>query len=399
MCSNFTGVAWKSDGSLFMHGLMTKLPNAANNYRATAVNGTWHLANEGFCGANFSNRGPSQFLFASATKFIVSYVDVSPRLTINGGLSFLARSLINNSLSPNLTDNSCFGAAINPSTGTLLAGMQYNAPKLIRSTNNGASWAHTNAVLGGDNYTIIKGTGNTWFAGRMKSTDDGATWSTMADLPSGFTVCLTTWTAATQNIFAWNSNRGGGANQWYRSSDQGANWTLVLSLTEGNGIDGSTWGPVEAHPSNPDILYTGGTNGHTIRKWDLSTGSATTRTATTLNIFGPGGTPGSYPVDFVIKIFTIDPRHPDIMGVLTHNAGGPRLYRSTNGGVTAWEELGPDVYPMACNSNALVISPYTGDWLAGGSNGTFVIGPTYAQADTIFDRIQWGNYLGADPNE
>ena len=86
------------------------------------------------------------------------------------------------------------------------------------------------------------------------------------------------------------------------------------------------------------------------------------------------------------------------MYALTQNAGDPRLYRTTDSGTT-WTILGGDVVPKGCNINALTIHPITGDCFVGGSNGTFIIPPPYAQTSptTFFSDFTYDNYLGPVP--
>ena len=78
--------------------------------------------------------------------------------------------------------------------------------------------------------------------------------------------------------------------------------------------------------------------------------------------------------------------------MLSSHAGSARLYRTTDGGATAWTPL-PDVFPLVCNANAIEVSPVTGDVVMGGSNGTFVAPPPYAQPMTVFGALTQGSYL------
>lgn len=395
MLGNFVGIAWHTDGSVFMHGRATSLPNAANNYRsANLVN--WTLANEGYCGTNFGMRGLSPAMFASASKFAICMIDLGPRLSLNSGASFGDCTFTLTSFTPNLDERTCNGVAVSPDTDVIMASVHASNPRLLRSTDNGATWSEPATGDLGGSHTIIKGSGTgastTWFAGRRKSTDNGATWAVMSNLPTGYVVCATTF-SGTQNLFAYNLQSG--VDTFYRSSDQGATWTLVLTMPYDNKISSMRWGPLAAHPSDPNILFTKGPNDWSIRRWDLSSGAHNTRPWTNLSVFGgSNGVPGSYPVTFELKMIAIDPRNASIIHALTSNGGGPRLYRTTDGGATAWEELGGDVFPMGCNANALATSPFTGDTIVGGSNGSFVLHPTYAQAGTIFGALPYDSYLG-----
>ena len=51
------------------------------------------------------------------------------------------------------------------------------------------------------------------------------------------------------------------------------------------------------------------------------------------------------------------------------------------------------VFPLVCNANAIEVSPVTGDVVMGGSNGTFIAPPPYAQAGTLFGGLPQRSYL------
>ena len=111
-----------------------------------------------------------------------------------------------------------------------------------------------------------------------------------------------------------------------------------------------------------------------------------------LNIFGAGNRPSGLSTEFEASYLAIDPRFPEVMYVLTTHAGSPRLYRTTDGGATAWTPL-PEVFPLVCNANAIEVSPVTGDVVMGGSNGTFIAPPPYAQSGTLFGALPQPSYL------
>jgi hypothetical protein len=177
-----------------------------------------------------------------------------------------------------------------------------------------------------------------------------------------------------------------------RSLNRGENWADVLVMPYTNTTSSSRYGPFRAHPSDPNILFTSGPSRHIIRKWSLASGTPTTRPYVDLHIFGDGKKPTRLGTTFEASQLAIDPRFPDVMYALTMHAGSPRVYRTIDGGVTTWTPL-PDVFPLVCNANGIEVSPITGDVIMGGSNGTFIAPPPYAQPRTLFGGLSQPSYL------
>lgn len=408
MIGNYVGVAWHTTtGHIFMSGRATSLPNSSSNFRTEDGGVNWKLANNGFCGANFGIRGASPNLFHPTDKnyMMTCMLDLGSRYSNTGGKWFRDRGYTTSTFSPALSKNTSFGAAIHPdeTSNICFALVQESGPRLIRSTNGGVSWTEITGVANGSYTIFAEPTDDSiWYCGRKKSTDDGATFpTTMTELPSDSVVCDRTHYGAS-NPAIWGHNLGGACDSFYRSTNKGVNWTLMLTMGYNNKIPGYKWGPLACHPTNRDIIFTAHpSQGWKIRKWDVSTGSsATTRTFTDLNIFGGSNTPPSdYVADFIVKAFAIDPRTPSVMYAMTQNGGDARVYRTTDGGATAWTVMDGDVVPKGCNLNALIVHPITGDCFVGGSNGTFIIPPPYAQTDptTFFNDFNYDNYLGPVP--
>lgn len=407
MIGNYVGVAWHTTvGHIFMSGRATSLPNSSNNFRTENGGVNWTLANDGFCGANFGLRGPSPNLFHPTDKnyMMTCMLDLGARYSSSGGKYFKPLGYNPSSFSPALSKNTSYGAAIHPneSSGICFALVQESNPRLIRSTNGGTSWTEITGVANGSYTIFAEPTDDSiWYCGRKKSTDNGATWgTTMTQLPSDSVAYGRTHYGAS-NPAIWGHNLGGACDSFYRSIDKGVTWTLMLTMGYNNRIPDFKWGPFACHPTNRNLIFTSHpSQGWKIRRWDVSTGSsATTRTYTDLNIFeGSNSPPGTYVASVIVKSFVIDPRTPSVMYALTQNAGDPRLYRTTDSGTT-WTILGGDVVPKGCNINALTIHPITGDCFVGGSNGTFIIPPPYAQTSpsTFFSDFTYDNYLGPIP--
>jgi len=157
-----------------------------------------------------------------------------------------------------------------------------------------------------------------------------------------------------------------------------------------NKVISNRFGPFRAHPHDPDVLFTKGPNGHTIRRWSLAGGTPAARPFADLSILGAGQRPGG--TVFEASKLGIDPRFPEVMYVLTTHAGSTRLYRTTDGGATAWTPL-PEAFPLVAIADSVEVSPVTGDVVLGGSNGTFVAPPPYAQTGTIHATLAARNYL------
>jgi hypothetical protein len=409
MIGNFNMVAWHDSNPdrAYMHGIQTANPHSANNYRTDDLI-HWRPRQEGFSGENIANKGVCSPNVWSNDRnvFVTCYLDAGPRVTTDGGQSFLENNIKLTSITPSLSDRTTFGVAIHPTKHNIVfAAVEANSPRLLRSTAGGTgSWTEIPGVLVNDGHIIFcdPQDDSVWFAGRKKSTNDGASFpTTMAGLPTDATVIDRSHTGHAM----WAQDLGGSRKNFYRSIDRGNSWQLVLTtsydtaiMNEEGGV-ANKWGCNKCHPVNQNYFFTKSPlGGHYIRRWDVSSGSGpTSRSSVDLNIFGGSNSPGSNHTNlFAVKHIQIDPRFPNIMYILTINAGGPRMYRTQNAGATAWEELGGDVCPITCNLNGLYsVSPITGDVPFGGSNGAFILGAPYEQTDPLplISTIGNHNYL------
>ena len=402
MMYNFAHAAFHSTpGHVWLCGRQTSLPAAANHYRTTDYGARWSLSTEGFNGANFGNRGVSPFMFSPTDKnrFALSlprHRDLADRRRRpvlhpvdlhQGATGKPRRTTFGVSLHPDAARRTLFGAV-----GT---GSSY---VLVRSLDDGASWdlpLGPGTMSDGNLIAFDLDDPAYVFWGRHRNTSHGAgAWSLMSGSSADFAVWGCTLTAPGmangQALFALDLNAS--VSVVRRSLDRGVTWTEVLAMPYDNRSTGSKYGPFRAHPRDPNVLFTRGPETHIIRKWSLGSGSAASRPFVDLNIFGAGNRPSGLTTAFEASYLAIDPRFPEVMYVLTTHAGSPRLYRTTDGGATAWTPL-PEVFPMVCNANAIEVSPVTGDVVMGGSNGTFIAPPPYAQSGTLYGALPQRSYL------
>lgn len=249
----------------------------------------------------------------------------------------------------------------------------------ISASNSNTLYLATGDADGGDTYAI----------GVVKSTDGGATWNTVGNVPGQLSDVLVD--PANANIVYVCSRYNG----VYKSTDGGASWNNILS---GNYRD------IEFKPNNAQTIYAASsdeirysTNGGTT--WSASTGL-------------PGGTSRI--------VMAVTPANSDYVYALLANGnetyGG--IYRSSNGGVSfsprntntdvfdgstqAWYDLAI----CASSTNAEIV--FTGNlniWKStnGGTSLSVVndwadpTTPTFTHADIHFLRYYGGNfYCGSD---
>ena len=375
MMYNFAHAAFHSTpGHVWLCGRQTSLPPAANHYRSTDYGASWSLSTEGFSGANFANRGGSPFMFSPIDKnrFALSFLDSAIWLSNSGGQHFSPSTYTNEQTGKE--KRTTYGISLHPDTarrtlfGAVGTGSSY---VMVRSLDDGASWdlpLGTGTTSGGSLIAFDLDDPAHVFWGRHRNTSHGAgAWSPMPGLDAGFAVLGCTLTAPGmaegQALFALDIDAS--VSVVRRSLDRGATWTEVLTMPYDNKVLSNRYGPFRAHPRDPDVLFTNGPNGHTIRRWSLAKGLAARRPYVDLNIFGAGNRPRGMATEFEASKLAIDPRFPEVMYVLTTHAGSPRLYRTTNSGATAWTPL-PELFPLVCDAQAIEVSPVTGDVVMGG---------------------------------
>jgi len=340
----------------------------------------WRPANGYFNGKQHQNWFIDQmFDPADPDRFGYFMTDFGVGLTTNGGLWFDRGRMVTRKL--DLIHGTVNGGALHPDPGrrTILASVgKMNAGKLVLSQDDGATWRVASDGERRRQYVGFDLDDPRYaYQWRERSSDHGATWSEMPALPRGFAVSGMTLTAedmaAGQAIFATDRDAGGGNSRILRSLDRGESWTRFADSPFDFGVDGMTGGgPCRAHPSDPDVFFTKGPNGWTIRKWMLGKKPG----YLDLNIMG--GFPRGVPPDgmFAVMALALDRRHPEVMYVASSYDNVPyKFFRSTDGGV-AWENI-TEGFPGVF-MRGLEVSPTTGDVFIGTPNGSRVLPAPYA---------------------
>lgn len=110
--------------------------------------------------------------------------------------------------------------------GVWVIGVGGNESTVIRSTDNGVTWANVTSVGGGNINAIATDRAGVWVVGGTsgaRSTDNGATWSSQAGLP----VMTLGGGIATDSSGNWLAGGNGGAVA--RSENNGATWATKAS--------------------------------------------------------------------------------------------------------------------------------------------------------------------------
>lgn len=388
-------------------GRQSELFTGNNHYRTTDGGASWDLSNTGYNGSNFKILGqcPAVFSINDKNKMGLPFYDISARFSLDGFRTILtagdAKSAAIASGMPSGTNAvPAIGAAVHPGAGKQILlqvlGPYDNLSYLIRSDDHGASWdpVYTNfsgVKVGGIFYNYADPGKVMWY-NRRSIDGNWATWSgVMSGLDSSDAVCAHTCKLSGTNAFFTSSIASGDGRVIKRSTDNGASWSQVLSLSYS--IMGALrYASMAVHPFDADIVYVRDTTKYRIRKYDLSVSS--TSPVATLNLFGAAGATQNsslYPRPMEIGHIAIDPRFPDVMYVTCKGAGQSNLWRSTNGGAS-WEAL--DAHAGLIAKNGIAVHPLTGDLIVGGDNGSHVIPPPYAQAGTLFSQLSYDNYVG-----
>lgn len=400
---NYSHVAFHPEqGQAFLAGRITSMPGNSSLYRTADFGANWKLSMVGFSGAQFKSfSSPQMFDPIDKNRLAFPMVDIGVWLTSTGGKWFHPNTMRAGVLG--LPEISQFGIALHPdaSKKTILAlpsssGNQF----LFGSYDDGLTWTRilADTYKSKSAYVCFDPADPSFaFWDRYRSNNHGAleSWSVMSGLPSGWGL----WGASLNDpagagLFAIDI---GNYQKFRRSTDKGETWPIELEIPHKTTGPGFVWGLVQAHPTDRNILFTKGNPTHTIWKWNLSSGTPTTRPYTVLNVFGPDGIPPVTGNPVEIYKLAIDPRYPNVMYAATTYAGSSyRLFRTTDGGNTAWENIS-HLVPTCCNYNALEVSPVTGDVIFSGSNGIFIFPPPYPQEGTLSSELTLENYLQNEP--
>lgn len=335
----------------------------------------WYPSNGYFNGNQFSGVNYEQmFDPVNPDRFFYFMVDVGILYTNNRGKWFAKDHI--NTTTLGLESKTCHAGAIHPdaSTGIVLASVQTASKgKLIRSTDNGATWTVVrDALVGRRVISFDQQNPDYCYQWRERSSDAGQTWVEMTNMPAGFVFAGMSYTDG-RVIYAIGSNSATGY-EIYRSNDRGNSWTKVISspkrLLSSND---ATFFTFRVHPKNHDILFTSYGNDGTICKWDLSQPNGKQQTLFSLT----DQEAGSY-----IGCFAIDRRFPDVMYAISYrDYTGKKMFMSQDGGAT-WKNISNFTQTI---HGGLEVSPVTGEVFISGANGTRVMLPPYATSNTAFE--------------
>ncbi|NNF59641.1 MAG: hypothetical protein HKN04_15500, partial [Rhodothermaceae bacterium] len=129
-----------------------------------------------------------------------------------------------------------YDVARRPDTGTLVAVGGGDVAVMLRSTDDGQTWAFGTPTFGGTTLAVGYAGNDTWYAvgenGVKISTDDGQTWADDPNQPaiSGSFVSVAFRDAMTGMLLDAGTGTGGTGNSW-RTTDGGQTWTDVIGAT------------------------------------------------------------------------------------------------------------------------------------------------------------------------
>ena len=269
----------------------------------------------------------------------------------------------------------CYAGDIQPVAGSPIivaaAGMYWNN-KLIRSTDNGATWSIVSDQIA--NYLMVAfhpAEPTLCFSHNKRSTDAGATWQDMTSLTSLDPQAMLVGMCPGQpdTMYAVRSGLG----KLFRTDDRGDTWREVVDVSwRFNVMDSKPTFAV--HPTNPDLVYTLDSTG------DLAAYDGTSWTS--LDILDEAG--GAGPFTNYVRMVAVDPRHPEIIYAQMHTPGLPYLYRSTDAGAT-WTNISANL--SQCGGGAIFVNPHTGDLLHGSAFGTWVYPPPYDSPNALYWKL------------
>lgn len=165
-----------------------------------------------------------------------------------------------------LVGNRCSMMAIDPANSNIVYAAMNNG--VFKSTNAGANWNNTGSgtgvnciVINPNNSQIIYIAAGGTNAGTIrKSTDAGATWTTLSNgLPTGMgRIHLALAHSSPNVIYASISASGGSLVGLYRTTDDGNNWTAQATTPNYLGTQGWYDNSITVKPTDANVVIVGG---------------------------------------------------------------------------------------------------------------------------------------------
>ncbi|MCK4788451.1 MAG: hypothetical protein KAV87_32220, partial [Desulfobacteraceae bacterium] len=161
-----------------------------------------------------------------------------------------------------------------------------------------------------------------------------------------------------------------------RSDDKGETWTKITQ--PGWKFNIFTVLPAFAiDPEDPNLFYSIDADKDIAKCEKVED----TWTWTSLGLLPQVSRPGTM-YSYVSKI-AIDPQHPNIIYAVVAGAGISNTWRSIDSGTT-WQDIS---YNLPRNGGFVIgVSPHTGELLAGGLTGTYVLPPPYESTSLIYNK-------------
>ena len=287
-----------------------------------------------------------------------------------------------------------------------IGGSQSNHPAAIAVDSNGSAYVagRTTSV----DLPVVNPVQSTLGARPLwKSTDGGASWTPIDNLPFAALQALVPDPKALRTLYAVASDTG-----IFKSTDDGNTWSAI-----NNGIDDSLLNQLAVNPANTSVMYTGGLLGHVYRtvdggaNWSLvhSLDTALTQLAVDpqkpTTVYAPpsvstdGGSTWSAlnGLSFGMMQFLVDPVTEGTL--YAYNTGFcclshvlPALYRSIDAGNT-WQEVNNNAYGPAPIADPTTKPATIYDGVGARSND----GGTTWTPLTPPPGITYSNAMAADP--
>lgn len=392
-------VAWlNGSGELWYAGRHTSVGAANNDYRSSDGGVNLVLSMQGMNGMHLGpllNGGLQIFDPADKNRIGLPGIDFGWAESTDGlqsMTSFPMPTVSNGGVRVDGTHSTVHGAILHPYLDRAVIGMNTGTSGYLYVLNNG-TWSQPSGSVNTRYHGLCYNTDTlTAYGGELRSTD-WLNWSTTGGPGTNYKIVGCTFNVSgNEAIFAIDEGAANKSRNMKRTTNDGSSWSVVLTTSYAMmGGEGFSMGPFAAHPTNPDVVFTVDPTGTKIRKWDLSSGTASTRPYVDLDPLD-GAT-----ADFALTSIAVDPRDPDVIYARNGAHGsGYKLMRSDGGGASStWSNLSPLV-PDG-RTQFMAVHPVTGELLYTTASGMFLLDPPYAQAGKIGDNLQLpGNMLQDD---